>query len=51
MVKDSTSETFILEAIKFLELTTDSYSKMPHMQIMRIKEIIGELEDVLEEDY
>jgi hypothetical protein len=49
MVKDATSETFILEALKFLQLATDQYSRVPHLQIMRIKEIIEELEEVLED--
>jgi len=49
MVKDKTSETFIVEAIKFLTLATDQYSKIPHTTIMRIQNVIDELEDILGE--
>jgi len=49
MSKDQTSETFLLEAIKFLELAADQYSKIPHVQIIKIKNIIGELEEIIEE--
>ncbi|HEY8890239.1 MAG TPA: hypothetical protein VIM70_08270 [Clostridium sp.] len=49
MNKDQTSETFLLEAIKFLELAADQYSRIPHVAIMRIKSIIEELEEIIEE--
>ena len=46
---DKASESFILEAIKFLELASDQYSKVSHTQIIKIKSVIEELEEVLEE--
>jgi len=48
MGNDITSEIFIIEAIKFLTLATDQYSRVPHTQIMRIQNVIKELEDILE---
>ena len=44
-----TDDTFLLEAIKFLELATDSYSRIPHVTIARIKGVIEELEEIIEE--
>ncbi|HEY8805259.1 MAG TPA: hypothetical protein VIM42_09195 [Clostridium sp.] len=44
-----TDTTLLLEAVKFLEMATDSYSRIPHVAIMRIKSIIEELEDIIKE--
>ena len=44
-----TDTTLLLESVKFLEMATDSYSRIPHVTIIRIKDIIGELEDIIEE--
>jgi len=50
MVRE-TDLTFIRKAIEFLELSSDKHGVLPHVTIMRIRDIIEELESILEEEY
>jgi len=45
-----TDLAFVYEATNLLKLSVDQYSLMPHTTIIRIKEIIKELEEILEEN-
>lgn len=47
---DKASEAFILKAIEYLQLASDQYSRVPHTQIMRIQNVIEELEGILRRD-
>ena len=48
-MKKGTDNIFIQEAVNFLKLATDQYNVLPHTTIMRIQNIIEELEEILEE--
>ena len=50
MVRE-TDLAFIRKAIEFLELSSDKHGVLPHVAIMRIRDIIEELESILEEEY
>lgn len=49
MSKD-TDIIFIEKALNFLKQATDQYNVLPHTTIMRIQNVIEELEDILEEE-
>ena len=40
---------FVNKAIEFLQLASDQYNVLPHTIIMRIQNVIEELEDIFEE--
>jgi len=41
---------FVRKAKELLEMATDKYGILPHVTIMRIQNVIDELEDILEEN-
>ncbi len=45
-----TDYIFIEEALKMLRTATDQYNVLPHTIIMRVQNVIEELEDILEEE-
>ena len=45
-----TDTMFLSEAVKFLKIVNDEHGILPHTTIMRIQDIIKELEDILEEN-
>ena len=40
---------FVNKAIEFLQLASDQYNVLSHTTIMRIQNVIEDLEDILEE--
>ena len=50
IMSKETDYIFISKAKQLLEQTTDRYNILPHTTIMRIQDVIDELEDILEEE-
>ena len=42
---------FLRKALEFLQLASDQYNVLPHTTIMRVQNVIEELEDILREGY
>jgi len=49
IMSKETDLIFLHKAIEFLQLASDKYNVLPHVTIMRIQNVIEELEDILEE--